>query len=127
MTPLLLLAAACGCALLASAQPAGEKYSTKYDDVDLKEILANKRLLDSYANCILDKGPCTADGSLLREAIPDALTNGCAKCSDKQKEGAKTVIKDVRDKHPALWQEMKTKYDPSGLYESKYQKELEGL
>lgn len=43
-----------------------EKYTDKYDNVNLKDILDNKRLLHSYAHCILDKGKCNAEGKELR-------------------------------------------------------------
>lgn len=35
-----------------------DRYSTKYDDVNVDEILANKKLRKQYENCYLDKGPC---------------------------------------------------------------------
>lgn len=45
---------------------ADEKYTTKYDNVDLDEIIGNKRLLKNYVNCLLDKGNCTPDGQELK-------------------------------------------------------------
>lgn len=39
-----------------------EKYSSKYDAVDIDSILKNERLLQIHINCILDKGPCSAEG-----------------------------------------------------------------
>lgn len=45
---------------------ADDKYTTKYDDVDLDEIIGNKRLLNNYVNCLLDKGKCTPDGQELK-------------------------------------------------------------
>jgi hypothetical protein len=43
-----------------------EKYTTKYDNVDLEEILKSDRLLKNYVNCLLDKGKCSPDGQELR-------------------------------------------------------------
>lgn len=45
---------------------AEEKYTDKYDNINLQEILDNKRLLMSYVNCILDKGRCNAEGKELK-------------------------------------------------------------
>lgn len=45
---------------------AEDKYTTKYDNVDLDEILQNKRLLKNYVNCLLEKGNCTPDGQELK-------------------------------------------------------------
>ena len=39
-----------------------QKYSTKYDNIDIDSILKNDRLLESHVNCLLDKGPCTKEG-----------------------------------------------------------------
>lgn len=42
------------------------KYTTKYDDVDIEEIIKNERLLKNYVECLLEKGHCTPDGLELR-------------------------------------------------------------
>lgn len=41
-------------------------YETKYDDVDLDELLNNDRLRHSYVKCLLGEGPCTPDGLELK-------------------------------------------------------------
>lgn len=43
-----------------------EKYSTKYDDVDVDKILRNDRVLTNYIRCMLDEGSCTAEGRELK-------------------------------------------------------------
>lgn len=43
-----------------------DKYSGKFDNLDIQEILDNKRLLQSYANCFLDKGKCTPEGKEMK-------------------------------------------------------------
>lgn len=45
---------------------ADDKYTTKYDNINLDQILSNKRLLSGYTNCLLDKGPCSPDGTELK-------------------------------------------------------------
>jgi len=45
---------------------ATEKYTGKYDDVDVDKILQNNRVLNNYIRCLLDEGPCTAEGRELR-------------------------------------------------------------
>lgn len=51
---------------LVAGRPEDSKYTTKYDNVDLNEILKNKRLLKGYVNCLLEKGPCSPDGAELK-------------------------------------------------------------
>ena len=50
------------------------------------------------------------------ELLPDALQTECSKCSDKQKEGAKKVVKFLMEEKPDMWKEIQGKYDPDGTY-----------
>jgi hypothetical protein len=43
-----------------------EVYDTKYDGVDLEEILTNDRLRNNYIKCLLDLGPCSPDAKELK-------------------------------------------------------------
>lgn len=52
------------CVALASA--ATTKYTTKYDGIDLDEILKSDRLFNNYYKCLMDKGNCTPDGNELK-------------------------------------------------------------
>lgn len=49
-----------------SAAPAETTYTTKYDKIDVDQILSSKRLVTNYVQCLLDKKPCTSDGTELR-------------------------------------------------------------
>jgi hypothetical protein len=74
---LLILAAVC--ALFATAY-AQSSYTTKYDGVNLDEILKSDRLLNNYFKCLMDTGKCTPDGNELKRTLPDALKTECSKC-----------------------------------------------
>lgn len=42
-------------------------YDTKYDDVNVSEILANVKLREQYYKCFMNQGPCvTADAKFFR-------------------------------------------------------------
>ncbi|RZC32057.1 chemosensory protein [Asbolus verrucosus] len=111
---------------LALARPESEeKYTTKYDDIDLDEILKSKRLIMNYFNCLMEKGPCTADGEELRKVLPDALHNGCQKCSEKHKNGARKIVRHLIDNERELWDQLEAKYDENKEYRKKYQAEIE--
>lgn len=43
-----------------------QKYPTKYDDMNIDDILKSERLLENYIKCLMDQGPCTPDGSELK-------------------------------------------------------------
>lgn len=99
---------------------AEDKYTTKYDNIDLDTILASDRLLKNYVNCLLEKGSCTPDGKELKETLPDALATECNKCSEKQKKGTEKVVRYLVNKKPETWEQLKKKYDPTGQFTTKY-------
>jgi hypothetical protein len=55
----------CLCAILAASY-AAEKYTTKFDNVDVDQILKNERLLTPYMNCLLKDTNCTPDARELK-------------------------------------------------------------
>ena len=102
---------------------ANDKYTTRYDNIDLDQILRSERLLNNYVNCLLEKGSCTPDGKELKKSLPDALENRCGKCSEKQKAGSEKVIRYLIDERPQVWERLSKKYDPTGEYTTKFQAE----
>ncbi|XP_015180729.1 PREDICTED: ejaculatory bulb-specific protein 3 [Polistes dominula] len=104
---------------------AADKYTTKYDNIDLDQILKSDRLLNNYVNCLLDVGNCTPDGNELKKSLPDALENGCSKCSEKQKAGSEKVIRYLINQRPKLWEKLSKKYDPTGEFQAKFKNEAE--
>nr|CAJ2313460.1 Odorant-binding protein A10 [Metisa plana] len=116
----LLIIFSLGCGALCQSR---STYTTKYDEVDLEEILANDRLLTGYVNCLLERGRCTPDGRELKENLPDAIENGCSKCSDKQKLGSELVMRHIIDHRPDDWAELEQMYNPDGSYRINYLKE----
>jgi len=39
-----------------------EKYNTKFDYLNVDQILRNNRLLKNYYKCLVNEGPCTQEG-----------------------------------------------------------------
>jgi hypothetical protein len=63
------LAAVVCCAVLLpiiSTRAALIKYTLKYDNIDLDEILNNDRLITNYFKCLVDEGKCTQEGEELK-------------------------------------------------------------
>nr|AAB84283.1 p10 [Periplaneta americana] len=104
-----------------------DKYTTKYDNIDLDEILASDRLLANYHKCLIEEGKCTPDGEELKSHVSDALQNDCAKCSDKQRAGAEKVINFLYNKKKPMWESLQKKYDPENTYVTKYADRLKEL
>jgi len=100
-----------------------EKYTDKYDNIDLDEIISNERLLSNYFKCLMDEGKCTADGAELKKILPDAIKTKCAACSEKQKQGADKMVKHLYHNKPELWKKLEEKYDPEHVYRNLYKDE----
>jgi hypothetical protein len=98
-----------------------EKYTTKYDNINLDDILASDRLVDNYFNCVMERGKCTPDGTELKAHIQDALETDCSKCSAAQRAGAEKVIIFLYKNKPNKFNEMRAKYDPDDGYYKKHE------
>lgn len=44
-------------------------YTSKFDNVNLDQILRSDRLLNNYFKCLMEKGPCTPDAAELRRKL----------------------------------------------------------
>ncbi|KAL1130942.1 hypothetical protein AAG570_012183 [Ranatra chinensis] len=110
----------------ATATLAAERYTDKYDSLDIDAILGNERLYQKYLQC-LKGGRCTPDGKELKEVLPDALKTGCSKCSEKQRQGVAKVMKFMTEKKPKDLADLEKIYDPTGSYRKQYQEEAKKL
>ncbi|KAK9504867.1 hypothetical protein O3M35_009043 [Rhynocoris fuscipes] len=120
MKLLVLLTVVCLYGLAESAT-----YTTKYDNIDLDEILNNDRVYAKYFECLKGSGKCTPDGKELKDSLPDALKTECSKCTEKQKQGTEKVLKFVLEKKPQDYLVLEKIYDPERVYRSKYKDEAE--
>ncbi|XP_045501653.1 allergen Tha p 1-like [Colias croceus] len=112
-------------AVVSNARP--DTYTNKYDGIDLKEILNNRRLLVPYVKCALEQGKCSPEGKELRSHIKEALENYCGKCTDAQKNGTRLVITHLINHESDFWNQLVHKYDPSKKYVTKYESELKSI
>lgn len=119
-----LLIAAFAIIVCVAARPE-DQYTTKYDGVDIDEILKSDRLFNNYFKCLMDKGKCTPDGSELKRVLPDALKTNCSKCSEKQRAGTDRVIRFLIDNKAAQWATLQAKYDPDNTYINKFKQEAD--
>lgn len=62
---------------------------------------------------------------IFAENLPEAIENDCAKCSDKQMNGTKKVIKYLAKNKPDLFKELCDKYDPKMVYRERHRAEFE--
>ncbi|KAJ8717275.1 hypothetical protein PYW08_005674 [Mythimna loreyi] len=111
---------------LAVARPDG-KYTDRYDNFNVGQIIGNRRLLVPYIKCVLDQGKCTPEGKELKSHIREALEQDCAKCTKPQRDGTRLVLGHLINHEVDYWNELKAKYDPKNLYASKHEQELREL
>ncbi|XP_012272131.1 ejaculatory bulb-specific protein 3 [Orussus abietinus] len=105
-----------------SAKPQAEtQYTTKFDSIDVDQILQSDRLLEGYFKCLMETGNCTPEGTELKKVLPDALQTECHKCSEKQKANTEKVIAFLTKNKKDLWKQLAAKYDPEGVYQVKYE------
>ncbi|KPJ05756.1 PREDICTED: ejaculatory bulb-specific protein 3-like [Papilio xuthus] len=98
-------------------------YTNKYDNINYEEVVSNEKLLNKYADCILDRGRCTAEAKELKEHLKEAIENGCKECTEKQKEGTNYVIRYLIENKRNLWEELCAKFDPDGKWRKHYEEE----
>ncbi|CAK9822158.1 Ejaculatory bulb-specific protein 3 [Anthophora retusa] len=110
-----------------AARPEEEAYTNKFDNVNVDQILHSDRLLTNYYKCLMDEGRCTAEGNELKKVLPDALATECKKCSDKQREVIRKVIKYLVENKPELWTNLANKYDPEKKYRMKFEEEAKKI
>lgn len=62
---------------LSAPAAADDHYTTRFDAIDVDQILSNERIFKRYMDCLLDKGRCTPEARelkskyLLNESIYD--------------------------------------------------------
>lgn len=56
--------------------------------------------------------------------LPEALQYDCGKCNQKQRDGAKKIIRHLFNNEPESFAALEKKFDPSGIYRKKYEAEL---
>ncbi|XP_033250789.1 ejaculatory bulb-specific protein 3-like [Drosophila miranda] len=99
---------------------AEEKYTTKYDNLDVDEILKSDRLFTNYFKCLIETGKCTPEGRELKKSLPDALKTECSKCSERQRSNTDKVIRFIIDNKPEEWKQLQTKFDPEDIFIKRY-------
>ncbi|XP_014212413.1 ejaculatory bulb-specific protein 3-like [Copidosoma floridanum] len=100
--------------------PKPHTYNTRWDKVNFEALLGSRRLMQHYFNCLMSKGPCPPDGLELKRALPEALANACAKCSQSQIETSIKMIRYLREFEPVKFQILANKFDPRGIYRKRY-------
>ncbi|XP_065336637.1 ejaculatory bulb-specific protein 3 [Cloeon dipterum] len=94
-------------------------YTSMFDKINLDMVLKSDRLLRSYFDCVMNRKPCTAEGSELKIILPDALKFGCSKCSENQREGIEKLINYLIANKPDIWKDLEDHLDPKGIYKQK--------
>ncbi|XP_050681493.1 ejaculatory bulb-specific protein 3-like [Leptidea sinapis] len=103
------------------AATSAEQYTDRYDNINIDEILSNKKLLHSYMKCLLDHGRCTPEGKELKAHIIDAIQTSCSKCTEMQRKMSRKVVNFIKEQEKTFWEDLKHKYDPGDVYKPVYE------
>lgn len=76
-----------------AASNAAEKYTNKFDNVDVDSILNNDRILNNYIKCLLEKGPCTQEGRELKSKLKCSPLLSKSHCARKLIKSAKLHVR----------------------------------
>ncbi|XP_017837375.1 ejaculatory bulb-specific protein 3 [Drosophila busckii] len=110
----------CVLASLATAAAGDKKYTEKFDNVNVDEVLGNTRILNAYIKCLMGTGSCSPEGRELKKLLPDALQTDCSKCSDVQRRNSNKVINFLRNNKAGEWKLLLDKYDANGAYRARH-------
>ncbi|KAL4715053.1 hypothetical protein ACJJTC_003204 [Scirpophaga incertulas] len=99
--------------------------SVNIDNLNVDDIISNRRLLIPYIKCALDKGKCTSEAKDLKKRITDALTLDCKICTNQQKDKSKKVFQHMIIHEKDYWRQIVAKFDPEHKVASKYEKEFD--
>ncbi|CAH0590232.1 unnamed protein product [Chrysodeixis includens] len=109
------------CVIALAGLAAAETYTDRYDHINIDEIIENRKLLVPYIKCTLEQGRCTPEGRELKAHIKDAMQTSCSKCTEKQKKGARKVVKHIKEKELDYWKQIVAKYDPEDQFRENYE------
>lgn len=58
--------------------------------------------------------------SFFSAVLPDAISNNCTRCDDKQKVIVDTILTKLINEKPQFWDELKGDFDKDGKLTEKY-------
>lgn len=71
--------------IILNAHAADQKYSDRYDHIDIDAVLANSRMRNQYIHCLFGTSPCrTGSERFLKDIFAEAYVTRCNKCTEKQ-------------------------------------------
>nr|QGW50254.1 chemosensory protein 7 [Chouioia cunea] len=70
---------------------------------DVNILLQNKNLVSREIGCVLQRNPCDVIGKQIRGLLPEALNNGCGRCTPQQATNAKKLIAYMKKNYPNEW------------------------
>ncbi|KOC64410.1 Ejaculatory bulb-specific protein 3 [Habropoda laboriosa] len=83
---------------------AEELYSSKYDYINVDEIMANDRQREQYYKCFMDLAPCkTPDAIFYKGHLFEAFTTKCKKCTEMQKQNLEKLVEWYSKNKPDQW------------------------
>lgn len=70
---------------------------------DISLLLQNRDLVNREIGCVLQRNPCDVIGKQIKGLLPEALHNGCGRCTPQQAANAKKLMSFMRQNFPNEW------------------------
>nr|WVD93733.1 chemosensory protein 9 [Graphosoma rubrolineatum] len=106
------------------AMVAFAQYQGRFESVDVDSILNNRRLMDAYTRCYLDKGPCAPPAREAKKYFAEIFRTNCGKCSKEQKKQIKTAFTKLIKQRPQDFEKIFAKYNPGSTHLNSFTKWL---
>ncbi|GBP07806.1 Putative odorant-binding protein A10 [Eumeta japonica] len=100
-------------------------YDSKFESIDIDDIINNDRILKNYVECFLDRRPCVKEAAEIKVLLADALKNVCARCTPKQIKMIRKLDDVLMDRHKHVHEQILRKYDPQNKYRGPFRRFLE--
>ncbi|KAK5647407.1 hypothetical protein RI129_002299 [Pyrocoelia pectoralis] len=102
----------------------GDSFDDDFDNIDIDEILENKRLVDNYIHCFKTGQKCTPEGQKFRDLLPKALKSKCNDCTEEQKEKVYKSLEWAIQNRPDDFLEIEAIHDPDHHFRADFASEL---
>jgi len=89
----------------------GDRIKCAAEDLYAEQQLGDKQYIRQQMDCVLSRGPCDENGSLLRRMAPDVLRGLCPRpCDECKRNKIRKAMAVISREYPLEWSEITRQY-----------------
>ncbi|XP_012271970.1 ejaculatory bulb-specific protein 3-like [Orussus abietinus] len=77
---------------------------------DISGLLMDRNYVRRQIDCILERGRCDVIGRRIKTLLPDALNNGCRRCTPSEARIARRLMEFMQTNYPNEWRAIVQRY-----------------